>query len=149
MRLLIQHVAEAEVQVDHLTVGKIGKGLLVFVGIHSEDTQEDCLWLKDKLINLRIFVDAHEKMNLSIQDIGGELLIVSQFTLYADCAKGRRPSFIQAAPPAVAEPLYNHFVDLLKGSVQIVQTGRFGAHMQVRLMNDGPLTFWIDSRQRD
>lgn len=148
MRLLIQHVTEAEVRVDDAPVGKIGKGLLIFLGVHKEDTVEDCLWLKDKLINLRIFVDANEKMNLSIQDVNGELLIVSQFTLYADCIKGRRPSFDQSARPELAKELYERFIAEAKASIQIVQTGQFGAHMQVRLINDGPLTFLIDSKQR-
>ena len=148
MRLLIQHVVEASVKVDGTVVGKIGKGLLVFLGVHKDDTVDDCLWLKEKLIHLRIFVDAHEKMNLSIQDVAGELLIVSQFTLYADCSQSRRPSFDQSARAELAKGLYDRFVEELKKSIKIVQTGQFGAHMQVHLINDGPLTFLVDSRQR-
>lgn len=148
MRVLIQHVKEAEVRVDATLVGKIGKGLLVFLGVHRDDTEDDCLWLKEKLINLRIFMDANEKMNLSIQDAAGELLIVSQFTLYADCIKGRRPSFDLSAKPELAKELYERFIDEIRKNIKTVQTGRFGAYMQVHLINDGPLTFMIDSKQR-
>jgi D-tyrosyl-tRNA(Tyr) deacylase len=148
MRILIQNVKEAAVRVDETVVGKIGKGLLVFLGVHRDDTVDDCLWLKEKLIHLRIFMDANEKMNLSIQDVAGELLIVSQFTLYADCIKGRRPSFDQSARPELAKELYERFVDEMRTSIKTVQTGQFGAYMQVQLINDGPLTFWIDSKQR-
>ncbi len=148
MRLLVQHVKEAEVRVGSEVIGKIGKGLLVFLGVHQEDTLDDCLWLKDKLIHLRIFMDGHEKMNLSIQDVAGELLIVSQFTLYADCIKGRRPSFDQAAPSEIAQKLYDRFIEEVKQNIKTVQTGRFGAQMQVHLINDGPLTFLIDSREK-
>jgi len=146
MRLLIQHVQEAEVSVEDRIIGRIGKGLLVFVGIHRDDRIEDCARLKEKLIHLRIFMDAHKKMNLSLQDAKGELLIVSQFTLYADC-KGRRPSFTQSAPPDVAETLYERFVAEVKKDIKVVQTGKFGAYMQVSLINDGPSTFLIDSKQ--
>lgn len=148
MRILIQHVKEASVKVDKETVGKIEKGLLVFLGVHRDDTIEDCLWLKEKLLNLRIFPDSNGKMNLSILDLQGELLIVSQFTLYADCIHGRRPSFDQSAPAEMAEKLYDHLVEELRGNVKKVQTGRFGAYMQVQLVNDGPLTFWVDSREK-
>ncbi|MES2122518.1 MAG: D-aminoacyl-tRNA deacylase [Chlamydiota bacterium] len=148
MRLLIQHVKEAEVKIDGATVGKIGHGLLVFLGVHKEDTVEDCLWLKDKLLSLRIFMDQNAKMNLSVQDVKGELLIVSQFTLYADCVKGRRPSFDQSARPELARELYEHFIAEVSKEIQTVQTGQFGAHMEVRLINDGPLTFSIDSKSR-
>ncbi len=145
MRMLIQHVKEAHVKVDGSIVGKIGKGLLVFLGVHLTDTLEDCAWMKEKLINLRIFKDADEKMNLSIQDVQGELLVVSQFTLYAECTKGRRPSFTQAAPPDLAKALYERFVADLKPHLKNVQTGLFGAYMEIHLINDGPLTFLIDS----
>ncbi|HSX03371.1 MAG TPA: D-aminoacyl-tRNA deacylase [Rhabdochlamydiaceae bacterium] len=148
MRILIQHVKEAQVKVDGAVVGKIGKGLLVFLGIHKDDTKEDCHWLKEKLIHLRIFIDANEKMNLSVQDVGGQLLIVSQFTLYAECAKGRRPSFDHSARPELAKQLYEHFIEELKKAVKAVQTGQFGAYMEVHLINDGPLTFLIDSKER-
>lgn len=147
MRLLIQHVKNAQVDVGNTTVGQIGKGLLVFVGFTHDDTSQDALLLKDKLLNLRIFLDENEKMNLSIQDVGGELLIVSQFTLYADCSKGRRPSFIQSARPDQAEPLYNEFIGSLKVQMPNLQTGQFGAQMEVSLVNDGPLTFWLDSKK--
>ncbi len=148
MRLLIQHVKQAEVKVDGATVGKIAHGLLVFLGVHKEDTAEDCLWLKDKLLSLRIFIDQNDKMNLSIQDVKGELLIVSQFTLYADCIKGRRPSFDQSARPELARELYERFILEVSKEIRNVQTGRFGAHMEVSLTNDGPLTFSIDSKSR-
>ncbi len=148
MRLLIQHVSQAQVTVDHTIVGKIDKGLLVFLGVHKEDTVEDCLWLKDKLIHLRIFVDEQGKMNRSLQDVQGELLIVSQFTLYGDCNKGRRPSFDQSAKPELAKELYERFIMETKAQIHIVETGLFGAHMHVQLVNDGPLTFLIDSKQR-
>jgi D-aminoacyl-tRNA deacylase len=148
MRILIQLVKEAAVKVEDNVVGKIGKGLLIFLGVHKDDTAEDCLWLKEKLIHLRIFVDANEKMNLSIQDVAGELLIVSQFTLHADCIKGRRPSFDQSARPEHAKELYERFIEEMKANIKTVQTGQFGAYMQVELINDGPLTFLIDSKQR-
>ena len=148
MRILIQEVKEAKVVVDDAIVSAIGKGLLVFLGVHKEDTFDDCLWLKEKLVNLRIFKDTNEKMNLSIQEVAGELLIVSQFTLYGDCIKGRRPSFDQSAKPEFAKELYERFISEVKTSIQNVQTGQFGAYMQVHLINDGPLTFWIDSKDR-
>lgn len=147
MRLLIQHVQEAWVTVEEAVVGRIKKGLLVFLGVHREDTVEDCLWVKEKLIHQRIFLDADEKMNLSIQDVQGELLVVSQFTLYADCHKGRRPSFDQSARSELAKELYERFIQEVRLSVKTVQTGQFGAHMQVHLVNDGPLTFLIDSKK--
>lgn len=145
MRLLVQHVKEAQVQVDGAVIGKIGKGLLAFIGVQHHDTLEDCLWLKEKLLNLRIFKDKDDKMNLSLLDVGGELLIVSQFTLYADCNKGRRPTFIHAAPPLIAEQFYERFIEETKKQVKTVQTGQFGAHMEVGLINDGPLTFMLES----
>jgi len=148
MRLLIQHVKEAKVCVGEKIVGTIGKGLLVFLGVHREDTLEDCLWLRDKLLHLRIFMDLQEKMNLSIQDVAGELLIVSQFTLYADCVKGRRPSFDLSAKSELAKELYMRFIEEMQKHLAVVQTGEFGAHMQVHLINDGPLTFILDSKNR-
>lgn len=147
MRLLIQHVKEARVEVAGAVVGKIKKGLLVFLALHKDDTLEDCLSLKQKLIHLRIFTDPNGKMNLSIQDVGGEILVVSQFTLYADCTKSRRPSLGQSARSEIAKPLYDRFVEELKQAVKIVQTGQFGAHMDVHLVNEGPLTFLLDSKQ--
>lgn len=147
MRILIQHVKQALVKVEGETVGQIGKGLLVFLGVHREDTTEDCQWIKEKLLNVRIFPDSNGKMNLSIQDVKGELLVVSQFTLYADCRQGRRPSFDSSAPSALAAKLYQHLIKELRTSMS-VQTGRFGAHMEVQLVNDGPLTFWLDSKEK-
>lgn len=148
MRILIQRVKEARVDVEKRTIGKIGNGLLVFLGIHPKDTPDDCLWLKDKLIHLRIFSDSNHKLNLSLLDVKGELLIVSQFTLYADCSRGRRPSFVNAAPPEMAKNLYEQFIQELKSSTLKIETGQFGAHMEISLINDGPLTFLIDSRDK-
>lgn len=143
MRLLIQCVTQAAVHVEEAIVGQIGKGLLVFIGIHKEDTREECLALAEKLIHLRIFSDAQGKMNLSLNDVQGELLIVSQFTLYADCSKSRRPSFDQSAPFDRAQELYQLFVHEMRQKVPIVQTGQFGAYMHVSLINDGPRTFLL------
>lgn len=151
MRLLIQRVAEARVDIAGQTVGRIGSGLLVLQGIgHSDDTS-DLDWLVPKLLNLRIFTDADDKMNLSVQDVQGGLLVVSQFTLHASTRKGNRPSFTDAAPPAHAIPLYEGFVQRLRATYTSgpVETGQFGADMQVHLLNDGPVTIWIDSRNRE
>lgn len=152
MRLMLQRVSEAAVRVDGETVGAIGPGLLVLVGFGSEDRDDlpgSPLWNKllDKLLGLRIFSDAQGKMNLNVQDAGGGLLVVSQFTLYADCRKGMRPSFSGfSAPPNRAEQLYDRLVaDLRIRHVGPVQTGRFGAEMQVSLINDGPVTIQLDS----
>jgi D-tyrosyl-tRNA(Tyr) deacylase len=144
MRVVIQRVSEAAVKIDGTIVGEISKGLLVLLGIAQEDTEQDALYLIQKLINLRIFSDADGKMNLSVQDCGGELLVVSQFTLYADTKKGNRPSYIRAARSEHAIPLYEFFLqELQKGPIQ---TGQFGADMKVSLINDGPVTIIIDSR---
>ena len=145
MRLLIQKVKGAQVVVEGKVVGKINAGLLVFLGVHSADTLKECQWVKEKLLDLRIFPDEAGKLNLSLRDVGAELLVVSQFTLYADCSKGRRPSFTDAAPPEMAKKLYEQFVNELKETLPQVQTGEFGAHMEVSLINDGPLTFIVDS----
>jgi D-tyrosyl-tRNA(Tyr) deacylase len=147
MRVVIQRVSEAAVKIDGTIVGEISKGLLVLLGIAQEDTEQDALYLIQKLINLRIFSDADGKMNLSVQDCGGELLVVSQFTLYADTKKGNRPSYIRAARPEQAIPLYEFFLQELQKQFQgSIQTGQFGADMKVSLINDGPVTIIIDSR---
>ncbi|MFZ9657765.1 MAG: D-aminoacyl-tRNA deacylase [Crocinitomicaceae bacterium] len=147
MRVVIQRVSEAAVKIDGNIVGEISKGLLVLLGIVQEDTEQDALYLIQKLINLRIFSDADGKMNLSVQDCGGELLVVSQFTLYADTKKGNRPSYIRAARPEQAIPLYEFFLQELQKQFQgPIQTGQFGADMKVSLINDGPVTIIIDSR---
>lgn len=145
MRILIQRVKEAQVKVEGKIVGSIGKGALVFFAVHKNDTPDKTLWLAQKLINLRMFTDAQDKMNLSLLDIKGDALIVSQFTLYGNCLEGRRPDFLESARPETAEPIYNKFIQEVKKEVQNVQTGVFGAYMEVGLVNDGPVTFLIDS----
>ena len=145
MRAVIQRVRRANVSVDDKAVGEIGAGWLVLLGVGPTDTTKRADWLADKVVNLRAFDDADGKMNLSVQDVGGSVLVVSQFTLYGDCQKGRRPSFIGAAPPVVAEPLYEAFVTALKMLGVPVATGRFAADMQIELVNDGPVTFVIES----
>ena len=144
MKIVVQRVLQADVSVDRKICGKINKGYLVLIGIGHEDTQQDCIRLADKLVNLRIFSDENDKINLSLKDVNGEILIVSQFTLYADCRKGNRPNFVQAAKPDKAEILYNYFVNYCKTKVQVVQTGIFGADMKVSLVNDGPFTVILD-----
>ncbi|MCK4934545.1 MAG: D-tyrosyl-tRNA(Tyr) deacylase [Simkaniaceae bacterium] len=143
MKLLIQRVSSAKVEVSQKIVGSIDQGILAFLGIHKEDT-ENCIqsYIK-KIINLRIFSDREDKMNLSLKDIGGKVLLVSQFTLIGNCEKGRRPSFIDSAPPNIAKLLYETFIEQLKQEIgkENVETGVFGANMQVHLTNDGPVTF--------
>ena len=146
MRLVIQRVLHAEVQVDGNTIGKIGKGLLVFVGAGQDDTKEIADKYLRKLIGLRIFEDENGKTNLSLKDVDGELLIVSQFTLYANCKKGNRPSFIEAGEPHMAEALYEYMIDEAKKSVPVVEHGEFGADMKVSLLNDGPFTIILDEK---
>ena len=146
MKLVIQRVTRASVTVDGEVVGKIGKGFLVLVGIASSDTKEIADKYLKKLINLRIFEDENGKTNLSLKDVGGELLLVSQFTLYADCKKGNRPSFINAGAPDMANELYEYICEECKKSVPVVEKGVFGAHMHVSLLNDGPFTIILDSR---
>lgn len=147
MRAVVQRVSRASVTIDHGTVGRIGHGLVVLLGICSKDTIMDVRWMVDKTMNLRIFNDHEGKMNRSLQDIGGEMLIISQFTLYGDCRKGRRPGFSRAAPPALAEPLYEQFIDEVRRQQVGVATGRFQADMQVELINDGPVTLMLDSEK--
>jgi len=146
MKALLQRVSKASVSVAGEEVGRIGKGMVVFLGVADGDTEKDAQYLIQKIINLRIFADAAEKFNLSALDIGGELLLVSQFTLLADTRKGRRPSFIGAAPPEQAEKLFDYFVGLARGSGLKVATGRFQQYMQVEIHNDGPVTVMLDSR---
>lgn len=146
MRLVIQRVLHAEVQVDGNTIGKIGKGLLVFVGAGQDDTKEIADKYLRKLLGLRIFEDENGKTNLSLKDVYGALLIVSQFTLYANCKKGNRPSFIEAGEPHMAEALYKYMIDEAKKSVPVVEHGEFGADMKVSLLNDGPFTIILDEK---
>jgi D-tyrosyl-tRNA(Tyr) deacylase len=148
MRIVLQRVKEARVDVAGATVGSISTGLLILIGITSTDTQQDAEYLVDKVINLRIFPDEERRMNRSILEVGGSLLVVSQFTLYGDCKKGRRPSFDQAAPPEQARRLYEYFIERLTSRNIIVQTGVFQAEMQIQLVNDGPVTFILDSPDR-
>jgi D-tyrosyl-tRNA(Tyr) deacylase len=150
MRSIIQRVTQAAVVVDGKTVGEIGAGLLILLGIEAADTREDIEWLAGKIARLRFFPDAAGAMNQSVTDIGGEALVVSQFTLFASTKKGNRPSFIRAAPPEFAERTYADFcqeLEVLLGKP--VERGVFGAHMTVQLVNDGPVTIWIDSRQKE
>jgi len=148
MRAVLQRVSRASVTVDGKVVGQIGRGILVLVGVEPDDTDEDARQLADRTISLRIFDDPEGKINLSLEDIGGSLLVVSQFTLLGDCRKGRRPSFIGAAPPELAEKLYNTFIGAAGSRGIPVATGRFRATMDVKLVNDGPVTLLLDSRKR-
>jgi D-tyrosyl-tRNA(Tyr) deacylase len=147
MRIVIQRVTSASVSINDAVVGQIGKGVMILLGITPEDTTADADWLVGKVSRLRIFDDANGVMNLSLQDIGGEALVVSQFTLMASYRKGNRPSYIHAAPPSVAIPLYEYFVKELQAVIgRPVPTGQFGADMQVSLTNDGPVTIVMDSK---
>lgn len=147
---MIQRVSEAKVTLDDHTIsGKIAQGLLVFLGIEPEDQEEDIQYLVYKITQLRIFDDEAGVMNKSVQDIHGSILVVSQFTLHASTKKGNRPSYIRAAKPDLAIPLYERFLSVLRGSGISVETGQFGAMMQVSLINDGPVTIWMDSKNRD
>jgi D-tyrosyl-tRNA(Tyr) deacylase len=145
MRAVVQRVRSCRVVVESEVVGEIGPGLLVLLGIHTSDTIDHVRWLADKIVNLRICEDGQGKMNVSVADAGGSVLVVSQFTLYGDCQKGRRPSFIDAARPEVAEPLYEAFANAIRLHGVAVATGRFGADMQVELVNDGPVTLVVDT----
>ncbi len=144
MRIVLQRVSSASVTVDGKICGEIGTGYLVLLGVGQGDTEEDCRRLADKIINLRIFSDENDKINLSLSDVGGDLLVVSQFTLYADCRKGNRPNFIQAGKPDEAERLYNYFADYCRSKGKHVEMGIFGADMKVQLVNDGPFTVILE-----
>ena len=144
MRALIQRVSRASVTVEDEVISRIGKGLVVLLGIGHDDGEAQAMFLAEKIANLRIFEDEQGKTNLSVLDVKGEAIVVSQFTLYADTRKGRRPSFIDAALPEVAEPLVDRFVELLRGHGVPTQTGQFGAHMEVEIHNDGPVTIWLE-----
>ena len=146
MRAVVQRVSEARVWIDGAVVGEIGHGLLVLLGITHGDAPEQAEWLADKIVGLRIFEDDEGKMNRDLMEVGGGMLVVSQFTLYGDCRKGRRPSFIEAAPPALAVPLYAAFVDGVRARGVPTATGRFGAMMRVELANEGPVTLNVDSK---
>jgi len=145
MRAVIQRVSRASVTANGVPAGEVGRGLLVLLGVEDADAEEDVEWLCRKIVGLRIFDDAEGVMNLSVRDIGGGILLVSQFTLMADCQAGRRPSFTPTAPPAEAKRLYEYFVEQLQALGVPTQTGEFGAHMDVALINDGPVTFQLDS----
>ena len=147
MRIVVQRVKNANVAISNQIVGIINSGLMVLLGIKSTDSKQDVDYLVRKLVNLRIFSDENDKMNLSLKDVNGELLIVSQFTLYGNCADGNRPSFTDSAKPNIAIPLYEYFIEECKKHIKVVQTGQFGANMQVSLLNDGPVTIIIDSKK--
>lgn len=150
MRLLIQRVTEARCHISGEVFSQIGKGLVVLVGVGCDETQEDVEWLAKKLVQMRIFDDAQGVMNLSVQDIEGDVMVVSQFTLHAMTKKGNRPSWIKAAPEAISRPLYEQFVAKVEELLgRRVATGSFGADMQIELTNDGPVTIWIDSKNRE
>ena len=146
MRACIQRVHRASVTVDGKFIGAVNRGLLVLLGVGQQDSDTDARQLAEKITVLRIFDDADGKMNLSLEDVGGAMLVVSQFTLFGDCRKGRRPSFIDAAPPDVAESLYQTFVASVRMRGIEVATGQFRAHMDVELVNDGPVTLWLDTK---
>jgi D-tyrosyl-tRNA(Tyr) deacylase len=150
MRFVIQRVSEASVKIDGAIYSEIEKGFLVLVGVEEADTKEDADWLCQKLIGMRIFSDADDKLNLSLQDIKGDLLLVSQFTLFASTKKGNRPSFIKSAKPDIAIPLYEYCIQQLSQLLnKPIKTGRFGADMKVSLVNDGPVTILMDSKNRE
>ncbi|MDD2983599.1 MAG: D-aminoacyl-tRNA deacylase [Crocinitomicaceae bacterium] len=149
MRVLIQRVSEASVTIDKIVHGSIQQGMVLLIGIATDDTEEDVTWLIAKITKLRIFNDSEGKMNLSMQDIQGEFLAISQFTLHASTKKGNRPGFTEAARPEIAVPLYEYFLKELKKSQLKVEAGVFGADMKVQLINDGPTTIWIDSKNKE
>lgn len=149
MRVIIQRTAHAEVRIDNQVVGKISKGFLLLVGVTEWDTRADADYLAKKVAQMRVFEDAEGKMNLALHDVDGQILSISQFTLYADCRHGNRPSFIKAARPEVAEPIYDYFNDVLRNQYGLhVETGRFGADMKVDFINDGPVTIILDSTEK-
>jgi D-tyrosyl-tRNA(Tyr) deacylase len=149
MRVVIQRVSKASVSIEGVIKGACGSGLLILVGIEEADTQDDIIWLSQKIANLRVFNDAAGKMNLSVKDVNGEMLVISQFTLHASTQKGNRPSYIMAARPEKALPMYNDFVNALQKEIgKNVATGEFGAHMEVSLVNDGPVTIIMDSKNK-
>ncbi len=145
MRMVIQRVQHAKVTIDGSISGEIGKGFLILLGVGMNDTKEIAEKMADKMLRLRIFADENDKTNLSLQDVNGQLLVVSQFTLYADCRKGNRPSFVHAGKPAEANALYTYFMDYCRQTIPVVASGEFGADMQVELCNDGPFTIVLDS----
>ena len=147
MRAVIQRVSRARVEVDHQVTGAITQGLLVLLGVHRNDTEKDLMWMVDKIRHLRIFEDAQGLMNRSLDEINGQLLVVSQFTLYGDCRKGRRPSWNEAAPPALAKELYDRFIELCRQREIPTEAGVFQAMMAVSLTNDGPVTILLDSHK--
>jgi len=144
VRAVVQRVSRAAVRIDGESVGAIGRGFVVLAGFHASDSEAALTWMADKIVGLRVFADAEDKMNLALADVGGALLLISQFTLYGDVQKGRRPSFVDAAPPAVAEPLYERFIAMLRERGARVETGKFGAMMDVELVNDGPVTLVLE-----
>ncbi|MDZ7334745.1 MAG: D-aminoacyl-tRNA deacylase [candidate division KSB1 bacterium] len=148
MRAVVQRVTKASVSIDGKIVGQIDRGLVILLGVRNGDDESDARFLADKCVNLRIFADAEGKFNLSALEVGGDLLVVSQFTLYGDARKGRRPSFVDAAPPEISEPLYQRFVDYLRQSGLKVATGEFGAMMLVEIHNDGPVTIILESKEK-
>lgn len=149
MRTVIQRVSKAVVSVNQVVAGAIGKGLLILVGIEDADTDEDIKWLSNKIVNLRIFDDENQVPNISVKDVNGDILVVSQFTLHASTKKGNRPSYIQASKAEIAIPLYEKFVvQLSKDLDKTIFTGEFGADMKVELINDGPVTIWIDTKEK-
>ncbi|MGN1350339.1 MAG: D-aminoacyl-tRNA deacylase [Anaerovoracaceae bacterium] len=144
MKTVIQRVSEASVTIDGQVTGRIGKGFMILIGIGAEDTKEQADWIAQKIANMRIFEDEEERMNLSLKDVGGEILAISQFTLYADCRKGNRPNFLGAGKPEMSEPLYEYLCDALRAHGIHVETGVFGADMKVALVNDGPVTIVLE-----